>query len=92
MANACTSISPRAPQFISEDLRVSRVIDKFAGRAKEEIPRIIPAGRAIDAVSDGRWMSQGVPAAEGVYGGSGIARFERSRYLFAFLKATDAVS
>lgn len=64
MANACTSISPRAPQFISEDLRVSRVIDKFAGRAKEEIPRIIPAGRAIDAVSNGRWMSQGVPAAK----------------------------
>jgi len=32
---------------------VSRVIDKFAGRAKEEIPWIIPPS-ATDAVSDGR--------------------------------------
>jgi len=44
----------RAPQFVSKDLRLSRVIDKFTKRAKKEILQIILAG-ATDAVPDGRW-------------------------------------
>lgn len=38
-----------APQFVSEDLRMSRVIDKFARRAEKKISQIILAD-ATDGV------------------------------------------